>query len=180
VLPASPRCVVEPDSGNGRDARRRQATLAVSRMLGHPVTVRYRRDGRVQITDDLHIAVSHDAGVTLALADGDRLGCDVHVVTDRVPADWQRLLTPDQLTLAQQIGLDREEDLSVAATRVWRAAECLDRAGLSDKGAITLAESRRDGWMVLAAGDAKIATFSTYLRNEAAPVVLTILMEGGS
>jgi enediyne polyketide synthase len=182
VLPVSLRCVVEPDAGQeGRDDQRQQATLAVSRMLGHPVTLRYRRDGRVQITDGLNIAVSHDAGVTLAIGRADRLGCDVHVVVDRVPADWQLLLKPDQLSLARQIGVERGEDLSVAATRVWRAVECLDRAGLADRAAaITLAESRRDAWIVLAAGDAKIATFPTYLHNEVAPVVLTILMEGGS
>jgi enediyne polyketide synthase len=182
VLPVSPRCVVEPDGRKaGRDSERRQATLAVSRMLGHPVTVRYSRDGRIQITEDLNIAVSHDAGVTLATGHADRLACDVHVVVDRVPADWQLLLKPDQLSLAKQIGLDRGEDLSVAATRVWRAMECLDRAGLPDQAAaITLAEARRDAWVVLAAGDVKIATFPTYLHNEVAPVVLTILMEGGS
>jgi enediyne polyketide synthase len=182
VLAVSPRCVVEPDGDQGRrsPSQRHQATLAVSRMLGHPATARYRRDGKLQITDDLHIALSHDAGVTLGVAHADRLECDVHLVVDRVPEDWQRLLGPDRLTLVQQIALARGEDLSVAASRVWRAAECLDRAGLSDKAAITLAETRRDAWIRLAAGDAKIASFSTYLRNEVAPVVLTILMEGGS
>jgi enediyne polyketide synthase len=105
----------------------------------------------------------------------------VHVVTDRVPADWEGLLTPDQLTLAKLIGLERDEDLSVAATRVWRAVECLSRTGVPDSAAITLAESgRRDAWILLAAGEAKIATFPTYLHNERAPVVFTILTEGGS
>jgi enediyne polyketide synthase len=148
-------------------------------MLGHPVMLRYR-DGRVQDRDDVRIAVSHDAGVTLAVADAVRLGCDVHVVADRVPADWEGLLSPDQFTLAKLIGLERGEDLSVAATRVWRTAECLGRTGRSDPAAITLAESRGDAWVVLAAGEARIATFPTHLRNELAPVVLTILMEGGS
>ena len=55
--------------------------------------------------------------------------CDVHVVIDRVPDDWERLLGPDQLTLAKLIGLEGGEDLSIAATRVWRAAECLGRGG---------------------------------------------------
>jgi enediyne polyketide synthase len=182
VMPVSPRCAVEPDGDDeGRDAQRRQAKLAVSRMLGHPATVRYRRDGRLQVTDDLRIAVSHGAGVTVAVAHADRLGCDVHVVADRVPADWEQLLTPDQLTLAKLIGLEREEDLSVAATRVWRAVECLSRTGLPDTAAITLAEpGRRDAWVLLAAGQARIATFPTYLHNERAPVVFTILTEGGS
>jgi hypothetical protein len=50
-----------------------------------------------------------------------------------------------------------------------------------DSAAITLAESgRRDAWILLAAGEAKIATFPTYLHNERAPVVFTILTEGGS
>ncbi len=180
VMPESPRCAVEPDDDEkGRDANRRRTALAVGRMLGHPVTLRYR-DGRVQDRDDLRIAVSHDAGVTFAVAHPARLGCDVHVVVDRVPADWEGLLSPDQFTLAKLIGLERGEDLSVAATRVWRAAECLGRAGLSDTAPITLAETRRDAWVLLAAGETRIATFPTYLRNELAPVVLTILMEGGS
>jgi enediyne polyketide synthase len=176
VFSVSPRCVVEPCGQDGPDAQRRQAALAASRMLGHPATI---GPGGPEIAADLLMSVSHGAGVTFAVACADRTECDVRVVVDRVSADWRRTLGPDLLGLAKIIGLERSEDLSVAATRVWRATECARKAGRSETGAMALAEPGRDGWVVLALGDAKIATFSTHLSNEATPVVFTIFMEGG-
>jgi enediyne polyketide synthase len=179
VLPVSPRCVVEPWGQDGPDAQRRQAALAASRVLGHPATIGDDSGGSPESTADLLMSVSHGAGVTFAVACADRTECDVHVVVDRASAEWHGVLGPDLVGLAKIIGLEHGEDLSVAATRVWRAMECSRKAGRSDASAMALEEPRRDGWVLLATGDAKIASFSTYLSNEAAPVVFTILLEGG-
>jgi enediyne polyketide synthase len=185
VLPTAPRCVVEPDGAGtartpARNAHRRQTTLAVSRILGHRAVIRYRRDGKPEAAGDLNISASHNAGITFVVAHSTRIGCDVQVVADRMAADWQLLLGQAQLSLAKLIGLDRGEDFSVAATRVWGAIESLRKVGRADLGPITLAQSRPDGWVVLSAGDAQIATFATRLRNEECPVVFTILTEGES
>jgi enediyne polyketide synthase len=183
LLPRAPQCVVEPDGAQrtaGRAAARRHTRSAVSRMLGRPVVVRYRGDGKPEVAGDVSISVSHTAGVTLAVAAAGRVSCDVELVQDRTTADWQALLSPAHFPLAELIAREREEGLPVAATRVWGAIECLHKVGQAVVGPITLAESRPDGWVLLGAGEAQIATFPTYLRDEAAPVVFTTLTEGGS
>jgi enediyne polyketide synthase len=78
------------------------------------------------------------------------------------------------------VAKERGEDLAVAATRVWGAIECLRKVGHALPGPITLTESRPDGWVLLGAGLAQIATFPTRLRGGTDPVVFTILTEGGS
>lgn len=182
VLAQAPRCVVEPDglaSRVRRTAGRRETTLALSRMLGCPTTVRFSRDGRPQAPGDLCVAVSRNAGVTFAVGHSSPVECDIQVVVDRRVKDWEDLLGPEHLSLAEQIRLRRDEDLHVAATRVRGAAESLRKAGCGEPGAMTLTESRPDGWVLLTAGDATIATFHTYLGTASMPVIFAILMKGG-
>jgi enediyne polyketide synthase len=182
-LPRPPRCVVEPDGPQrapGRDTRRKQTTLAVSHLLGHPADVQFRRDGEPELAEGASISAAHAAGITLVVSRPGQISCDAQVVGDRTIADWQLLLGEEQLALAQLIGLQSGEDLSVSATRVGGAVECLRKVGRAVPGPITLADSQADSWVLLVAGDAQIATFLTRLRDEASPVVLTILTEGGS
>ena len=181
LLPRGPRCAVEPDGLDAVQTRaglRRQTASAVRRMLGPGATVRYRRDGKPEVTGEVSVSVSHGAGITLAVTDPGPVGCDVQAVSGRAAGDWRLLLGEEQLALAELIGRERGEELPVAATRVWGALECLRKAGRAVAGPITLAEARPDNWVLLRSADAQIATFVTHLRDEAAPVVFTILMEG--
>jgi enediyne polyketide synthase len=182
LLSHQPRCVVEPDPGTdsgGLDSRRTQTELAVNRMLERPVAVSHRADGKPEIAaDGLSVSASHGAGVTLAVAGPDRVGCDAEAVRDRTVEDWQALLGSEQFALAELIRRERGEELSAAATRVWGAVECLRKIGRAIAGPITLGQSRPDGWVRLDSGRAQIATFLTRLRDEPYPVVFTILTEG--
>ena len=190
LLPREPRCVVEPggpDAVRTRTALRRQTASAVSRMLGPEATVRYRRDGKPEVTGEVSVSVSHGAGITLAVAGPGPVGCDVQASPGDVqaspghdPGDWRLMLDEEHLALAELIGRERDEELPVSATRVWGALECLRKAGRTVAGPITLDEDRPDNWVLLRSADARIATFVTHLRDEAAPVVFTILMEGDS
>jgi enediyne polyketide synthase len=183
LLAQPPQCVVEPDGGQraaGQAALRRQTRSAVSRMLGRKVVVRYRGDGKPEVAADISISVSHKAGVTLAVAGAGRVGCDAELVQDRPVADWRALLGSEHFPLAELVAREREESLPTAATRVWGAVECLRKVGQAVVGPITLAESRPDGWVLFGSGEAQIATFPTYLRDEATPIVFSILTEGGS
>jgi enediyne polyketide synthase len=173
--------VVEPDPPQGArdtDARRRQTSLAVSRILGRPVVVRHRSDGKPEADDGTGVSASHGAGVTLAVAGPERVGCDAETVRDRTPEDWRGLLGEEQFSLAELIQRERSESLSTAATRVWGAVECLRKNGRAIAGPVTLARSGPGTWVLLRSGQAHIATFPTRLRDEPDPVVFTILAEG--
>jgi len=175
------RCAVEPDppsGADGRGARRRQTKIAVERMLDRPVVITHRGDGKAQIADeDIAVSASHGAGVTLAVAGSGRVGCDVEPISERADQDWQGLLAPEQLALAELIQRERGEDQAAAATRVWSAVECLRKAGRTLTGAITLAAGGQAGWVLLQSGAAKIATFVTSVLDQPDPVVFTILTE---
>ncbi len=193
LVTLGPRCVVHPDGGGqapgqqapgqqegAQSARRTQTTVAVGRLLGRPAVVRHRGDGKPEVDEDVTVSASHKAGLTLAVASPVRVGCDAERVDDRPAEDWQALLGAGHFALAEVMCRERGEALSMAATRVWGAIECLSKIGRTGAGPITLAESRADGWVLLRAGQAQIATFPAHLRDETNPVVFTILTEGSS
>jgi enediyne polyketide synthase len=175
------RCAVEPDppsGANGRDARRRQTKIAVGRLLDRPTVVTHRGDGKPQIADEgTAISASHGAGVTLAVAGSERVGCDVERIEERATEDWQALLTAEQFALAELIQRERGEAPASAATRVWSAVECVRKAGRTLTGPITLAAGGPAAWVLLQSGAAKIATFVTSVLDQPDPVVFTILTE---
>ncbi len=189
LYPRSPRVVVEPDGpqrARGRDGQRKQTAIAVSRILGQPAVVRYRRDGKPEVDADVSVSVSHNAGLTLAVAMPGQVGCDAEVVASRTADEWRLLLGAEEFALAELVARERGEDLAVSATRVWGAMECLRKVGRALPGPVTLEESPPGGWVLLragavsssrASGTTSIATFVTHVRDEAAPVVFAILTE---
>jgi enediyne polyketide synthase len=182
LVPQNPRCAVEPDPvpyTGDKDVRRKQTNLAVSRVLGRPTAVRHRADGKPEVdADGIDVSASHGAGVTLAVAGPEHVGCDAETVRDRTPEDWGSLLGAEQFALAELIARERGEGFATAATRVWGAVECLRKTGRAIVGPVTLARSGPGAWVLLNSGQAHIATFPTRLRDETDPVVFTILTEG--
>ena len=177
--------VVEPDgapdgaatTGADQDGERRARTaIAAGRALGQPTTVRYRPDGRPEVDGDRVISSSHGAGVTLCVAAAGVVGCDVEPVTERSSAVWDGLLGQNA-QLAGLVSSEAGESRDCAATRVWTAIECLVKAGLMN-APVTLAEARKDGWVVFASGTLRIATLATTLRDAPDQVVFAILTDG--
>jgi enediyne polyketide synthase len=175
------RCAVEPDpvaGADSRDARWMQTKAAMGRILGRSAVLTHRGDGKPELADeDIDISASHGAGLTLAVAAPVPVGCDVELVRRRSAEGWQELLGPTQFTLAELIRHERGEELPVAATRVWGAVESLRKAGRTLPGPVTLAAGGPAGWVLLRSGRARIATFSTSVRDQQEPVVFTILTE---
>ena len=183
VLPSVLQCAVYPDGAAGADgveARRGQTAKAVSWALGRETVVRYRPDGKPEVDSEMKtfISASHGAGVTFVVAGARPVGCDVEVATTRSSTEWADLLGPDGFELAKLLAAEGGEDLSLAATRVWGAVECLRKDGRASTDLITASEPRPDRWVLLRSGAATIATFSTRLRGIDAPVVFTMLTEG--
>jgi enediyne polyketide synthase len=174
VLGGSRAVVVEPDpvSGAGGD-RRTQTAIAVGRALGEPAEVRYRPDGRPE-TDGALVSASHGAGVTLVVAGQNQLGCDVETVLERDEQSWTGLLGADQLPVRDLIVAEAGDSAAVAGTRVWSAVECLRKVGATSQ-ALTVDTVDENGWVVLSAGDARIATWVTTLNDYAEPVVFAVL-----
>ncbi len=160
VIGGSRAVIVEPDPEPGTPAdRKAQTQLAASRALGGPVTVRYRPDGKPEV-DGATISASHGAGVSLAVAGAGRLACDVETVTARTAQDWAGLLGASLIRTRDLVVAESGENVDVAATRVWCALECLQKAGVSTR-TLTVDRVHSDGWVVLSAGDAKVATWVT-------------------
>ena len=182
LIPDAPRCVVEPDTlpGSGdQNSRRRQTSVAVSRLLGRPGTLLHRGDGKPEVAgQDVKISASHGAGVTLAVAGDTRLACDIETVRDRTDGDWQTLLGAELVALGKTIERTAGDEAAVAATRVWGAVECIRKAGRASAQPLTLAGAGPGKWVVLRSGQASIATFATQLRDQPHPVVFAVLEEG--
>jgi enediyne polyketide synthase len=118
LLPDHPRCVVEPDPvtaavGGGRQSRRRQTEVAVSRIMGRPAMLAHRGDGKPEVAiEGISVSASHGAGVTLAVTGPERVACDAETVRERTPEDWQGLLDAGQFALAELIRRELGEEPS--------------------------------------------------------------------
>jgi enediyne polyketide synthase len=163
------RAVVDTDPDGGR---REAAELAVRRLLGGDVVLRHRPDGKPEASSGDTVSIAHCSGVTLASSTP---GCDLELVTARDRDAWAGLLGADGLALADALHADVDDDFDTAATRVWAAGESAVKAGLPAGTPFVLHSTHEDGWAVLAAGDARVATMATGIRGVAGPVVLAVL-----
>jgi enediyne polyketide synthase len=149
---------------------------AVSRILGRPALVWHRGDGRPEIAEDgLSVGAAHGGGVLLTVTATGPVRCDVSEVLQESQADQ---LSAGQLGLAERIAHELDERQAVAAARIRGAVACLGGTEWLGAAPITLARHRPDGWVVLAAGPARIATFPTRVRDNPSPVMFTIATEG--
>jgi len=181
------RCGVLPENGlpgssaAGQADRREQTAKALSWALGEPTAVRYRPDGKPEVAGGVEVSSSHAAGLTFVVVGGSApVSCDVEVVTSRSEQDWADLLGREPFALAQLLASERCEDLSLAATRVWGAVECLRKVGRARIEPIAVDEPRADRWVSLRSGTARITTFPTLVRGVSEPVMFTMLTEGGN
>jgi len=147
---------------------------------------RHRPDGRPESRSDRSdrgaggsLSVSHAADLTLTVAGPGRLGCDLEAVAPRTPAVWRDLLGGERFRLAELIAHERGEDLDGAATRVWAAAECLQKAGAPHAAPLTVGAGgdSADGWLLLRSGGLAIGTLLAPVRELAGPAALAVLTE---
>jgi len=175
VLGGTRTVVVEPDPADTDDQaeRRGQTALAVNRAFGQEIEIRYRPDGRPEIDDGV-MSASHGAGLTLAVTGSGRIGCDVETVRERTDEDWEGLLGTEQLTIRDVLAAEAGESNAVAGTRIWCALECLRKSGAPAQ-ALTFDGVEPEGWVVLSAGDARVATWVTTINDRPEQVVFAVL-----
>lgn len=145
--------------------------MAVGRLLGAPVAVSHRTDGKPETPGGERISLAHGAGMTMAALDAT---CDVEPVVPRDVATWRGLLGEHRHEVARLLSRELGEDFSVAATRVWCAAECAQKAGHGPEEAFTVAESPVEGWAWFAAGAARIGTCLATVSPTGDAVVLAV------
>jgi enediyne polyketide synthase len=173
VLGGTRSVVVEPDPLTDQD-RRAQTYLAACRALGRPTPVGYRPDGKPEI-DGGELSASHSAGLTLVVAGQGQLTCDVETVVKRSTKDWTGLLGKDLLAVRDALAKATGESADVASTRVWTALECVRKTGAHQQ-ALTLDRVQSEGWVVLSAGSARVATWVTTVNDRDEPVVFAVLV----
>jgi enediyne polyketide synthase len=179
---AVPAVAVEPNNLNGSagvSERRAQTATAAARAIGQEVTVRHRPDGRPEIDGDQTISASHGPGITLCVTGDGPVACDVEAVAER-PADTWKGLLGEHAQLTELLRTEVGDEADTAATRVWVAKECLQKAGAPADSPLTLTSERQDAWTVFASGSLRIATLVTTLRDAPEPVVFAVLTNGRS
>jgi polyketide synthase-like dehydratase family protein/KR domain-containing protein/polyketide synthase family protein/beta-ketoacyl synthase-like protein len=177
--------VVEPDPVPPVPAEqadlRAAVDLAAGRAFGHPVRLRYGRDGRPEAVG-ANVSAAHDAGMTLLVTGRERLGCDIGTVLDRSPAEQAGLLGA-HVGLRDRLMTETGEPATVATARVLGALASLRTTGATStlttvaQSTLTLTMDRGgpDGWVLLRTGDAVVATWVTTINDRPDPVVFAVL-----
>ncbi len=177
VLGGSRAVVVEPDPVDEPVAttsqRRARTALAASRAVYRPLPVRYRPDGKPE-AEGIEVSASHSSALTMVVAGGGTLTCDIETAVPRGDEDWAGLLGADLLAVAELLAQDTGDSPTVANTRVWSALECVRKTGDMTQS-ITVRKVDKDGWALLANGKDRIATWSTTINDRPDPVVFAVL-----
>ncbi|SCG43849.1 type I polyketide synthase [Micromonospora coxensis] len=176
LIGAAVAVAVEPDGD--ADAGDPDA-LAVGRALGHAVSLRRDPDGRPEKVGDRAVAVSHGAGLRLAVAATAQVGCDVRPVPARPAQEWSAVSGRHGALLDQVVG-GHGEDRDTAGTRIEAVLACLRQVGLPEDAPVALTPARHDGWLVFASDAVRVATLATTVGDAATPVVLAVLTDGWS
>ncbi len=173
----------EPDDGAGtgdlRTRRRARSARALARATGRVTPIRYRGDGRPETDAGQELSFAHGAGMTVCTTAPATTACDVEPVAPRTPVEWRGLLGAHAELLPLLTAAEAGGELDLAATRVWTAMECLQKAGEPPGGTLTVLPTEQAGWVVFAAGPISVATFATTLRGRPEPVVFGVLTKGG-
>ncbi|HEX6289018.1 MAG TPA: type I polyketide synthase [Herpetosiphonaceae bacterium] len=157
--------------------RQQRAEHVVQRIVGRLSTIYHRPDGKPVLSDGPSISLAHSEPLTLAVVGEGTIACDLESVRQRDPEAWQSLLGLERTALLQQLIRTTGEDLSIAATRLWAAGECLIKAGLPVETPLRYSTHLPDGWVLFTAETLVIATLATRLQDQEAPLVLAILSD---
>jgi enediyne polyketide synthase len=166
---------VEAAAGEERSERGRHA---LERLLGAPLAISHRPDGKPEAAGAPSVSLSHAGHLTLAVAGESAVGCDLEPVVERAADTWRDLLGPERWALAGEIARGARESEAAAATRVWAAGEALKKAGAAPGAPLLLSSNSADGWVVLSSGCFTVATLVSGARGITAPLAIAVLVSG--
>lgn len=142
------------------EARRRRARgdEAIRLLLGDDVVLHRRPDGKPEVRRGA-VSVSHTDALTLAVAAGVPIGCDVETIEPRSTELWRDLLGRERADVGEWIAREGDESKAAAGTRVWTAIESLKKAGAPPDLPLTVGGELADGWVTLRAGRYRVSTW---------------------
>jgi enediyne polyketide synthase len=187
LTPYVERCLLELVPGadvsvafesDSTSARRGRSTRAIERALGARCVIR-RADGKPEACNGRNVSASHSGDLTMAVAGRSPVGCDLELVVTRPPAIWCDMLGVERFKLAEVISREAQETLDVAATRVWTSTESLKKAGAGMAAPLVFARVARNGWVLLASGELKVASGVVQTEGEKDDLAIALLTEGG-
>ncbi len=164
------------EQGDG-ELRRQGSHLAIERAVGRPIEILNRPDGKPTVVGDMHISASHCRDITMGVASVCNTAGDIETVIERTEEEWSELLSEADRDLAAVVTLEAKQDISVSATRVWTARECLKKAGRPSGCPLVLAQALPENWVLFKSGQVTIASLATTMRDFADPVAIAILVE---
>lgn len=148
---------------------------AIQSAAGSLTPLSHRIDGKPELTNGRCVAAAHAGPLTFAVAADRRTGCDIEPVSKRDDTSWRALLGDSGMALCGLIAGEKCECRDAAATRIWAALECAKKAGLPAGGPLLLDTATPDGWVLLRAGHARIATYVAQLRGRPEPMAVALL-----
>jgi enediyne polyketide synthase len=157
-------------------ARDASSDDAISTAADGPLRIERAADGR-PVADVGGVSASHAESLTLAMAADDAVACDVEEARPRADELWRDLLGSVRLDLAQTLSKELQETLDVSATRIWAVAECSRKAGRSHVEPLTLSGTPSEGWALVRAGTAPVATFAGRVSGSEVPLAFAFLVE---
>ena len=144
---------------NGNVSRRQRGEITVQRTLGTSAAVSRRPDGKPDGVAGNEVSVSHADCFTMAVAAEQLVACDVEVVSRRSAEDWQQLLGSQRFGLAERLSSQLHESLDSSATRVWTAAECLEKSEGTIHTPVIYERTDQQNWILLKSGAHFIASW---------------------
>jgi enediyne polyketide synthase len=182
VVPSHARVVLQrngkPNQVEKHAQDRRAGTdSSLQQAVGRTDRIWRRPDGKPVLALAEGLSAAHALDLTLAVANGKDVACDLEFVTARSGSVWRDLLGVDRFLLAERIGRQRQESPEAAATRMWVASECLKKAGFSAEAPLLLETETADGWVVLRSGALSIATCVLAVAHVQAPLALAVALE---
>ena len=150
---------------------------AIQLSLAGAARIHRRPDGKpvIAATDAPAVSAANGGAMILAVTGRGMLACDVEPVASLPDDQWCALLGAERSRLAATVAGEAREAPDTARTRIWAAIECLKKAGLPLQTPMSLGSVQPDGWILLTAGAASVATFVTTTRSSQVPVAIAML-----
>jgi len=174
-LPPSPEIgaiLTSAGPGSAVDA----TEMALQQLLGRPLQVRRRPDGKPETEGGFTVSSAHCGSLTLAIAGTGTVSCDAEAVVSRPTDIWQDLLGNAGMALVERIARETGEDSHSAATRVWAAKECAKKVGRRHSPLLLEPATTAD-WVIFSGSDLTIATYACHIFTRPERLVLAVAKE---